>query len=196
MFWTWFSHCQCSQVFSLNQVIYDIFRSCPPPPFKWLCWQPSWKYLKLEASWSLKNKKVNKPTWHVYIHIHAYTHGYMYTWYVRVRPGVSVVCMEGRRGRREKDLNISFSLLFYSAVLFWGSGLLQTTLQVTSHSVDLSTPLSFLRTECFQLGTWAAKDLHHLRKPFTLWVNGTGSAAAYMQGCSFALIYVVSHISY
>jgi len=47
----------------------------------------------------------------------------MYTWYVRVRPGVSVVCMEGRRGRREKDLNISFSLLFYSAVLFWGSQL-------------------------------------------------------------------------
>lgn len=91
------------------------------------------------------------------------------------------------------ELHNSFSL---TAVLFWGSGLLQTTLQVMSHSLDLSTPLSFLRTECFQLGTWAAKDLHHLRKPFTLWVNGTGSAAAYMQGCSFALIYVVSHISY
>ena len=89
----------------------------------------------------------------------------------------------------------SFSI---AAVLFQGSGLLQTTFQVTSRLFDewsQHLTISFLGTGWFQLESWAAKDFHYLRRPFALWANGTAQLplTASIRGCSLALIYVVSH---
>lgn len=63
----------------------------------------------------------------------------------------------------------SFSI---PAALFQGSGLLQTTFQIMTNGLQhLAT--SFLGNGCFRLESWAAKDFHHLRRPFAHWANGT-----------------------
>lgn len=65
----------------------------------------------------------------------------------------------------------SFSI---AAVQFQGSGLLQTTFQVTSHLHDewsQHLTISFLGTGYSRLESWAAKDFHHLRRPFAHQAN-------------------------
>lgn len=91
---------------------YEILPSCPSLPVKGRCWQPSWKYLKPQACWSLKKEKANKPTFNVYRHTHAYTHTPMGICIYGMDGCIHVylsIGMEGGRGR-ERDINISWSL--------------------------------------------------------------------------------------